>query len=70
MIRAGGHQVLKEAAAFAPGHLLVVEQAHRSQDQHQAAWFQNRREGFLKEAHQLVGGEGPGHVHPGQRLLG
>ncbi len=62
--------LFEEPASFLKGHLFIVEEVHRPQDQDQAAGGQLPAELLLKQAHQLVTGEGPGHLHPGEHLPG
>lgn len=64
----GLHQVVEEAASFGQGHLLIIKQAHRPQHQDQAAGAQVPGEFFLKQPGQLMTGEGPGHLYPGQEI--
>ena len=61
-------QFLKEAAPFRKRHLFVVEQAHRSQEQDQAAGRQDGRQNLPQQAYQLVAGKGAGYPYLRQGL--
>jgi hypothetical protein len=60
----GANEPFKEAPAFRQRNLLVVEEAHRPQHQHEAVGRQGAGQMLLGQPGQLVAGEGPGHLDP------